>query len=65
MAKLISKNKYQQPRLIMSHARRTGLSYQRITSCDEITELARPSKYQTCFCKNGIGDLTYPFCFHT
>jgi len=65
MAKLISKNKYQQPRLIMSHARRTGLSYQRIPSWYEIAKLARPSKCQTCFCKNGIGEPTFPFCFHT
>jgi len=39
----------EQPRWIMSHT----------------TQLARPSKCQTCLCKNGIGDLTHTFCFHT
>jgi len=64
MAKLFLQVKYRQPRLVMSHALRLDLSYQRIPSWNTITKLARPSKRQTCLCKNGIGDLTHSFCFH-
>jgi len=30
-------------------------------SWDAVTKLALPSKWQTCLCKNGIGDLTFVF----
>jgi len=41
----------------MSYAGRLGLSHQEIFSLDPIANLA--------FAKNGIGDFTQCFCFHT
>jgi len=49
----------------MSHISTQLVSYQRIPSWDADTKLARPSKCKTFLCKNGIGDLTHSFCFHT
>jgi len=56
MEKFFFQFKYEEPRLIMSHAHRLGLSYQRF---------ALASKCQTFFCKNGFEWLTHSFCIYT
>jgi len=48
-----------QPKLTMSRRRRLSLSYQWITSWNEVTKISRPSKCQTCLCTNSIGDQMY------
>ena len=53
MAKFLLQVENEQPMLIMSYARRLSLSYSRIPSRDAIAKLSRPSKCQTCLCKNG------------
>ena len=64
IVKLFLQVQCEKPRLTMSYARRLSLFYQRIPSWDAVTKFVRRSKCQTCWCKNGIGDLTHRFCVH-